>query len=69
MACDFEITLASEDAAGVLAARAALNDVDRIEEELSVFRETSAISHVNRRAAHAPGAGRRACLRTAPSLR
>lgn len=54
MACDFEITLASEDAAGVVAARAALDDVDRVEEELSVFRETSAISEVNRRAAHAP---------------
>ncbi len=52
MACDFEITLASDDAAGVPAARAALDDVDRVEAELSVFRESSAVCDVNRRAAH-----------------
>jgi thiamine biosynthesis lipoprotein len=52
MACDFEVTLASEDAAGVPAARAALDDVDRVEEELTVFRDTSAVCDVNRRAAH-----------------
>ncbi len=57
MACRFEITLASGDAASVPAARAALNEIDRIEDQLSVFRETSAISHLNRRAAH--GSGRR----------
>jgi thiamine biosynthesis lipoprotein len=48
MACRFEITLASQDAAWVPAARAALNEIDRIEDQLSVFREGSAISHVNR---------------------
>ena len=51
MACRFEITLASQDAAWVPAARAALNEVDRIEDQLSVFREGSAISRLNRRAA------------------
>jgi thiamine biosynthesis lipoprotein len=51
MACRFEITLASEDAAGVLAARAALNEVDRIEDALTVFRQTSVISRINRDAA------------------
>jgi thiamine biosynthesis lipoprotein len=51
MACTFEITLASEDAGWVPAARAALNDIDRIEAVLSVFQETSAVSDVNRRAA------------------
>jgi thiamine biosynthesis lipoprotein len=51
MACRFEITLASEHAAWVPHARAALDEIDRIEAQLSVFRETSAISDVNRRAA------------------
>ena len=44
MACRFEITLADEDAAFVPAARTALDEIDRLEEELSVFRETSTIS-------------------------
>jgi FAD:protein FMN transferase len=52
MACRFEITLASGDATSVPAARAALNEVDRIEDQLSVFREASALSHLNRCAAH-----------------
>jgi thiamine biosynthesis lipoprotein len=51
MACRFDITLASDDAASVPLARAALNAIDRIEDQLSVFRETSAVSHLNRRAA------------------
>jgi thiamine biosynthesis lipoprotein len=54
MACRFEITLASQDAWAVPAARAALNEVDRLEEELSVFRETSAISRINREASDTP---------------
>jgi FAD:protein FMN transferase len=54
MACTFEITLASGDAGWVPAAQAALNDIDRIEAQLSVFQETSAVSHVNRRAAAEP---------------
>ncbi len=52
MACRFEITLASGDAASVPAARAALNEIDRIEDQLSVFREASVLSHLNRCAAH-----------------
>jgi len=54
MACRFEITLADEDGAFVPAARTALDKIDRLEEELSVFRETSTISEVNRRAACGP---------------
>ncbi len=54
MACRFEITLSGEDARWVPAARAALNGIDRIEDELSVFRDSSAICAVNRRAADAP---------------
>ncbi len=48
MACRFEITLASEDAAWLPAVRDALDGVDRLESELSVFRETSAVSRINR---------------------
>ena len=51
MACRFEITLASQHAVWVPAARAALDTIDRLEAELSVFREDSAISRLNRRAA------------------
>ena len=44
MACRFEIVLAAEDGAFVPAARTALDEIDRLEDELSVFRETSTIS-------------------------
>lgn len=54
MACRFEITLASEDAPWILAARGALDEVDCIEAALTVFRESSVISHINRNAAAAP---------------
>ena len=48
MACRFEITLASEDAAWLAAARTALDEVDRLEARLSVFRDSSLISRINR---------------------
>src|SRR5918993_3470564 len=51
MACGFEVTLPARERAGVEAAREALDEVDRIEEQLTVFRETSEVSFVNRRAA------------------
>jgi thiamine biosynthesis lipoprotein len=54
MACRFEITLAAEDAAFMPAARTALDEIDRLEGELSVFREASTISQVNRCAAGEP---------------
>jgi FAD:protein FMN transferase len=54
MACRFEITIASEDAAWLPAVRDALDGVDRFEDELSVFRETSTISRINRDAYAAP---------------
>jgi thiamine biosynthesis lipoprotein len=53
MACKFEITLADTDAVWVPAARSALDEIDRIEDQLSVFRNTSTICHVNRCAAAA----------------
>src|SRR5262249_53963924 len=50
MACRFEVTLSDEDARFLPAARAALDEVDRIEDALTVFRETSEVAHVNREA-------------------
>jgi thiamine biosynthesis lipoprotein len=54
MACRFEVTLPSEDARHVEAARAALDEVDAIEGALTWFRETSEVSRVNRDAAAGP---------------
>jgi FAD:protein FMN transferase len=54
MACEFEITLASDDAGWVPSARAALNEIDRLEDQLSLFRDDSTISDINRRAAAVP---------------
>jgi thiamine biosynthesis lipoprotein len=54
MACRFEVTLPSEDARHVEAARAALDEVDAIEDALTWFRDTSELSRVNRAAASGP---------------
>ena len=54
MACRFEVTLPSEDARHVEAARTALDEVDAIEDALSWLRDTSEVSRVNRAAATAP---------------
>lgn len=51
MACRFEVTVSSRERAGVEAAGEALDEVDRVEDQLTVFRETSEVSLVNRRAA------------------
>src|SRR5262245_47713722 len=51
MACRFEITLDSRDARFVPAAQEALNLVDAIEAQLTVFRDTSALVHLNAHAA------------------
>jgi thiamine biosynthesis lipoprotein len=51
MACRFEVTLAATDTAYIDAARAALDEADRIETLLTVFRPESELSRVNRRAA------------------
>jgi thiamine biosynthesis lipoprotein len=50
MACRFEITLSQEDAADVTGARAALDEADDIEAVLTVFRDTSDVADLNRRA-------------------
>ena len=54
MACRFEVTLAAADGAFVPAAIRALDEVDRLEGELSVFIPTSAISEINSHAACGP---------------
>jgi len=51
MACRFEITLDHADAAGIPAAQRALKQIDAIEAQLTVFRDSSTIAALNRRAA------------------
>ncbi|MGH7447135.1 MAG: FAD:protein FMN transferase [Longimicrobiales bacterium] len=51
MKCRFEVTLPRDDAHHVPAAHAALGEADRIENLLSVFRECTEVSRVNRDAA------------------
>ena len=51
MACRFEVTLPSEAARHLEAARAALDEVDAIESQITWFRDTSELSRVNREAA------------------
>jgi len=54
MACRFEVTLPLEDQSGVSVARQALDEVDRLEQQLTIFRESSEVSFINRRAADVP---------------
>lgn len=50
MACRFEVMLASKNARDIAAARAALDEADRLEAILTVFRDASEVVHVNRTA-------------------
>jgi thiamine biosynthesis lipoprotein len=50
MACRFEVMLASDDAADMAAAREALDAADDIESFLTVFRDDSEVTALNRRA-------------------
>ena len=54
MACRFELTLDARDARFVADARRALDHIDHIEAQLTVFRDTSELVDVNRRAATEP---------------
>jgi FAD:protein FMN transferase len=54
MACRFEVVLRHRDAQHVPAAREALDEADRLEALLTVFRETSALVRVNRTAGAGP---------------
>jgi thiamine biosynthesis lipoprotein len=51
MACRFEVMLSSDDARDMAAARAALDEADDIESVLTVFRDGSVVSDLNRRGA------------------
>ena len=54
LACRFEVTLDPADARHLEAARAALDEVDAIEDALSWLRDTSEVARLNRQAAQAP---------------
>jgi thiamine biosynthesis lipoprotein len=54
MACRFDVALPAERADWLPAARVCLNLADRLEERLSVFREGSEITRINRSAADGP---------------
>lgn len=54
MACRFEVTLPVEDSRGVELARQSLDRIDQLEDQLTVFRDTSEISLINRMAAKHP---------------
>jgi thiamine biosynthesis lipoprotein len=54
MACRFEVTLPSELDHLLDAAHAALDGVDRLEDQLTIFREESELSRLNREAAGGP---------------
>ena len=55
MATRFEILLHGENAVALRAAgEQALNEIDRLEAQLSLYRPTSEIAHINARAALAP---------------
>ena len=51
MACRFEVTLPATEETGVAVATEALDEIDRLEAQLTVFRPDSEVSFVNRRAA------------------
>jgi thiamine biosynthesis lipoprotein len=54
MACRFEVALPEEGARHLDAALQALDEADRLEAALTVFRDTSELSRINREAAAAP---------------
>lgn len=54
MACKFEVTLPRSEENGVVAATEALDEIDRLEAQLSVFRDTSEVSRVNASAGDGP---------------
>lgn len=54
MACRFEVTLPSGAAANLAAARQALDEIDRLEDQLTVYRDTSEVAFINRAAPLGP---------------
>src|SRR5712692_5824136 len=54
MACRFEITLPAADRRGIIAARQALDEIDRLEAQLTVYQDDSEVSFINRTGSDAP---------------
>src|SRR5262245_8178529 len=54
MATDFEVLLPFGSPAGLEAGEAALNEIDRLEDQLTVYRDHSEVSRLNQAAAMAP---------------
>src|SRR5262245_49540651 len=54
MACRFEATLPLSDRARLRAAQRALDEIDQLEQQLTIFRETSEVSQINRTASRGP---------------
>ncbi len=54
MACRFEVTIPRRKIAGVSVANTALDTANRLERQLTVFRESSEVSYINRSAAYQP---------------
>lgn len=50
MACRFEVTLPAGAAADLAAARQALDEIDRLENQLTVYRDSSEVSFINQTA-------------------
>jgi len=53
MACRFEVTMRQSEKAGITAATEALDEIDRLEARLTVFRDSSEVSFINAEAAKA----------------
>ena len=51
MACRFEVTMRQSEEVGIAAATEALDEIDRLESRLTVFRDSSEVSFVNSEAA------------------
>jgi len=54
MACRFEVTLPATEPRGIAGASVALDEIDRLEAQLTVYRADSEVSEINRNAAAGP---------------
>jgi thiamine biosynthesis lipoprotein len=50
MACRFEVTLPATEHGGIPAARRTLDEIERLEAQLTVYRDSSEVSYINRNA-------------------
>ena len=54
MACRFQVTLPATEPRGIAGASFALDEIDRLEAQLTVYRDDSELSEINRNAAEVP---------------